>query len=228
MPPNAAPRALRAVLLDLDGTLLDTAPDLAAAANAMLAEQGLAPLPPGVIRGFIGRGIVHLVESCLQASGNPLACARLEPALRSFGTHYARLNGRDSRPYPGVPEALARLGAAGLRLACVTNKARAFTAPLLEKTGLAPYLDAVMTADQAGARKPHPAPFLRACEALGVAPAEATVIGDSANDAEGARAAGCRVLLVSYGYSEGRDVASLGAERVVATLGEAADLLLSA
>jgi phosphoglycolate phosphatase len=227
VPPNAASPALRAVLLDLDGTLLDTAPDLAAAANAMLAEQGLAPLPAGVIRGFIGRGIAHLVESCLQSSGSPLACARLEPALRSFGAHYARSNGRESRPYPGVPEALTRLRAASVRLACVTNKARAFTTPLLEKTGLAPYLDAVVTADQVGARKPHPEPFLHACRALAVAPAEAAVIGDSANDAEGARAAGCRVLLVSYGYSEGRDVRSLGADGVVTTLAEAAELLLT-
>jgi len=218
----------KAVLLDLDGTLLDTAPDIAAAANAMLAEQGLAPLAAEVVRGFIGRGIARLVESCLQATGSPLACARLEPALRSFGAHYARLNGRASRPYPGVPETLARLRAASLKLACVTNKARAFTVPLLEKTGLAPWFDTVVTADDAGARKPHPAPFLRACEALGVAPAEALVIGDSAYDAEGARAAGCRVLLVSYGYTEGRDVASLGADGVVATLGEAADLLLTA
>ncbi|HEX9183937.1 MAG TPA: HAD-IA family hydrolase, partial [Burkholderiales bacterium] len=111
---------------------------------------------------------------------------------------------------------------------CVTNKAHAFTAPLLDKTGLAPYFDVVVTSDQAGARKPHPGPFLHACKALAVAPAEAAVIGDSANDAEGARAAGCQVLLVSYGYSEGRDVASLGADGVVATLGEAVDRLLGA
>jgi phosphoglycolate phosphatase len=180
------------------------------------------------VRGFIGQGIAHLVESCLRQAGNPLACARLEPALRSFGAHYARVNGRESRPYPGVPETLARLRAASIRLACVTNKASAFTAPLLAKTGLAPFFDAVVTADQAGTRKPHPGPFLRACETLDVAPGEAMVIGDSANDAEGARAAGCRVLLVSYGYSEGSDVNSLGADAVVATLGEAADLLLAA
>jgi phosphoglycolate phosphatase len=218
----------RAALLDLDGTLLDTAPALAAAANAMLAELGLAQLPAGAIRDFIGGGIAQLVERCLQSAGESLACARLEPALRSFGAHYRRLNGRASRPFPGVPETLARLRAASIRLACVTNKASAFTAPLLAKTGLAPYFDAVVTADQAGARKPHPAPFLHACKALAVAPAEATVIGDSANDAEGARAAGCRVLLVTYGYSEGRDVRSLDADGVVATLGEAADRLLGA
>ena len=218
---------IKAVLLDLDGTLLDTAPDIAAAANAMLAEQGLGALPASEVREFIGRGIAHLVERCLQAAGQPLACARLEAALRSFGRHYERLNGCASAAFPGVIEGLERLRDAGLRLACVTNKAAAFTAPLLEKSALAAYFDAVVTADQVGARKPHPGPFLHACRALSAAPAEAAVIGDSANDAEAARAAGCRVLLVSYGYSEGRDVRSLDCDGVVATLEEAAELLLT-
>lgn len=217
---------LRAVLLDLDGTLLDTAPDLAAAANAMLAGQGLGPLPERVIRDFIGQGIPRLVERCLVAAGLALPCAQLETALRSFGAHYARHNGRSSVPYPDVLEALKRLRATPLKLACVTNKAAAFTAPLLEKTGLARFFDAVSTADQAGARKPHPAPFLHACRVLGVLPSEAVAIGDSANDAEGARAAGCRVLLVSYGYSEGRDVREIDSDGVVATLAEVADLLI--
>lgn len=192
----------------------------------MLAEQGLAPLPPATVREFIGGGILRLVERCLQSAGLPLPCDRLEPALRSFGAHYARLNGRASRPYPGVAEALERMRAASLRLACVTNKAGAFTVPLLEKTGLARHFDAVVTADAVGERKPHPGPFLHACRSLGVAPPQAAVIGDSANDAQGARAAGCPVVLVSYGYSEGRDVRALGAHAVVATLGEAASLLL--
>jgi len=218
---------VRAVLLDLDGTLLDTAPDLAAAVNAMLAEQGLDSLPEQAVRDFIGQGIARLVERSLVAAGLPLPCERLEHALRAFGAHYARLNGKASRPFPGVVEALERMRAAHLRLACVTNKAAAFTAPLLEKTGLAQQLDAVVTSDQVGARKPDPAPFLHACKLLQVTPAEAVVIGDSANDAEGARATGCRVLLVTYGYSEGRDVRSLDADGVVATLGEAADWLLS-
>ena len=217
----------KAVLLDLDGTLLDTAPDIVAAANAMLAEQGLGALPASEVREFIGRGIPHLVERCLQAAGEPLACARLEGALRSFGRHYERLNGRASAAFPGVIEGLERLRGAGLRLACVTNKAAAFTAPLLEKSGLAAYFDAVVTADQVDTRKPHPEPFLYACRALAAAPAEAAVVGDSANDAEAARAAGCRVLLVSYGYSEGRDVRTLDCDGVVATLEEAADLLLT-
>jgi phosphoglycolate phosphatase len=217
----------RAVLLDLDGTLLDTAPDIAAAANAMLAEQGLAPLPAATVRDFIGSGIPKLVERCLQAAGLPLACARLEPALRSFGLHYQRLNGAASRPFPGVVAALEHLRAAKLKLACVTNKAAAFTLPLLQKSGLAPLLDAVVTADQVGRRKPDPEPCLHACHTLGAAPGETTMVGDSANDAQAARAAGCRVLLVSYGYSEGRDLRTIDCDGIVATLGEAAERLLS-
>lgn len=216
----------RAVLLDLDGTLLDTVPDLAAAVNAMLAGQGLKPLPAAAIRDYIGKGIPHLVERCLVEAGLPLTCAQLEPALRAFGDHYRAFNGKSSRPYPGVVEGLQRLRAASLKLACVTNKARTFTTPLLEATGLAPLLDAVVTSDEVGRRKPHPEPYLHACKLLQVAPEEAVVIGDSANDAEAGRSAGCRVLLVSYGYSEGRDVRELGADAIGAEFRDAVDLLL--
>ena len=193
----------------------------------MLREQGLGPLPAETVRDFIGRGIARLVERSLEAAGLALPCERLEPALRRFAAHYAKLNGNASRPFPGVLEGLERMRRAGLRLACVTNEAAAFTLPLLDRTGLTALFDAIVTADQAGTRKPHPGPFLHACRTLGIAPAEAAVIGDSANDAEAARAAGCRVLLVSYGYSEGRDVRSLDSDGVVATLGEALELLLA-
>ncbi|MDH4095167.1 MAG: phosphoglycolate phosphatase [Betaproteobacteria bacterium] len=202
-------------MLDLDGTLLDTAPDLADAANAMLAGLGLKPLAAGVVRGFIGRGIPYLVERCLAEAGLPLACAQLEPALRSFGDHYRAFNGRSSRPFPGVLEGLEHMRQAGLKLACITNKAQAFTMPLLAACGVASLLDAVVTADQVGRRKPDPAICLHACRQLQVGPGDAVVIGDSANDAESGRAAGCRVVLVTYGYGEGRDVRELGADGVV-------------
>jgi phosphoglycolate phosphatase len=194
----------------------------------MLAGQGLAPLSEQTVRNLIGRGIPHLVEQSLVTAGLALPCERLEPALRSFGDHYRRLNGQASAPYPGVVESLARLRAAKLGLACVTNKAKAFTQPLLDKTGLAPLLDAVVTADEVGRRKPDPAPFLRACELLQAKPEEACVIGDSSYDAEGARAAGCRVLLVTYGYNEGRDVRELDSDGVVQTFGEAVERLIAA
>jgi phosphoglycolate phosphatase len=214
---------VKAVLVDLDGTLLDTAPDMAAAANAMLAEQGFPPLPTAVVREFIGSGVRALVERCLAASHLPMS----EKALESFRSHYGRLNGAAATPFPGVVEALGRLRAAGLRLACVTNKAAAFTLPLLEKSGIAGFLDATVTPDQAGRRKPDPEPFLHACRLLGTAPRESLVVGDSWNDAEGARAAGCPVLLVAYGYNEGRDVRSLDSDGVVGSFGEAAERALS-
>ena len=207
---------MKAVLLDLDGTLLDTAPELAAAANAMLADLGRAPLSAGTIRDFIGSGIHKLVERCLGA-------APTDEALARFAAHYDRLNGTMSRPFPGVLSGLQRLG--GFRLACVTNKAEAFTLPLLQKTGLSGYFDAVVTSDQVGKRKPHPEPFLHACRMLGVEPVEAVVIGDSANDAESGRAAGCAVWLVTYGYTEGRDVHAIPCDRLIASLDEAADSL---
>jgi phosphoglycolate phosphatase len=209
-------RAVRGVLLDLDGTLLDTAPEIAVAANAMLRDMGRLPLPAETIRDFIGSGIPKLVERCLGAPPT-------EQALARFRAHYERVNGTMSRPFPGVVESLKRLS--DLRLACVTNKAKAFTLPLLEKTGIRPYFDAVVTSDQVGQRKPHPEPFLHACKLLRVEPKEAVVIGDSANDAEAGRAAGCAVWLVTYGYTEGRDVRAIACDRLIASLAEAADSL---
>jgi phosphoglycolate phosphatase len=219
-------RGARAVLVDLDGTLLDTAGDLAAAANATLAEFGLALLPESTVRDFIGRGIAHLLRRCIEtSSGAAVEEAFFERALERFGLHYERLNGSAATPYPRAVEGLERMRDAKLPLACVTNKAARFTLPLLERAGVAALFDAVVTSDQVARRKPHPDPFLHACLRLGAAPANAVVIGDSANDAEGARAAGCRVLLVPYGYREGRALSEIDCDGVVATLADAAEAL---
>lgn len=215
------PRAVRAALVDLDGTLLDTAPDLAAAANAMLAELGLGALPDAQVRDFVGRGIGVLVERCLEAVG--AGQARHGEALEALSAHYDRTNGRSSTIYPGVVEGLAAMRRAGLALACVTNKAERFTLPLLERAGLASAFDAVVTADRVGKRKPHPEPFLAACRELGVVAVEAVVVGDSANDADAARAAGCAFLLVPYGYREGLPVDAIACDAVVDDLRAAAD-----
>lgn len=214
---------MKAALLDLDGTLLDTAPDIAAAANAMLAGEGFRTLPLSTVRGFIGSGLPKLVERSLHAVGAGLTEAR----LRDFTAHYERLNGSAAEPFPGVLEALKRFRAAKLRLACVTNKAARFTLPLLEKSRLARFFDSVVTPDEVGKRKPDPEPFRYACATLGVDAGESLVVGDSANDAAAARAAGCPVLLVSYGYSEGRDVRTIDCDGVIATLEEAAERLLA-
>lgn len=217
-------RLIKAVLIDLDGTLLDTVADLADAANAMLVELGRLTLPQDTIRDFVGKGIPHLVGRCLGYAGES-AAPDASAALAMFWRHYAAVNGRRARIYPGVLEGLQALRRAGLKTACITNKAAAFTVPLLEATGLAPLIDLTVSGDTLAEKKPHPLPFLYVCERFGVAPAEALVIGDSRNDVVGARAAGCPVFCVPYGYSEGEDVRDLGADAIVGTLEEAAGLI---
>ncbi len=213
--------AIRAVLIDLDGTLLDTVPDLADAANAMLAELGRLTLPTDTIRDFVGKGIPNLVGRCLGYPGESAAPDAVA-ALAVFKRHYAAVNGRKTRIYPGVLEGLRAMRAAGLKTACVTNKAAAFTEQLLAASGLAALLDMTVSGDTLPEKKPHPLPFLHICERFGIAPAEALVVGDSRNDVAGARAAGCPVFCVPYGYSEGEDVRDLGADAIVGTLEEAA------
>lgn len=216
----------RAVLLDLDGTLLDTAPDLAAAANAMLADLGFDLVPCEVVRDFIGQGVAHLVRRCLErAAGRVPGETVVEVALARFAEHYAQENGRAARVFPGVREGLDAMRVAGLALGCVTNKVTRFASPLLAATGLARYFLAVVCGDTTGKRKPAPEPFRYACAKLGAQPKDTVVIGDSANDAMGARAAGCRVLLVPYGYREGRSVRDIECDGIVATLLEAAQAL---
>ena len=203
----------RAVLVDLDGTLLDTAPELAAAANRMLGELGLPARSVEEIASYIGKGVPTLVRRAL-GDGQ----ARLQEALPIFERYYEEASGRQSVAYPGAREGIARLRAAGLALACVTNKPERFTLPLLERMGLAPYVDAVVCADRLARTKPDPLPFLHACKLLEVKPREALVIGDSANDVQAARAADIPVVCVAYGYTEGRAVDSLGADLVIADL----------
>jgi phosphoglycolate phosphatase len=223
---RAAHRVPRAALIDLDGTLLDTAPDIVLAANRTLGELGLAPLAAQRITDFIGKSIAVLVAKSLEASldGKPDE-ALYRKAQEIFAAHYERVNGQASTPYPGAAEGLAAMRAQGLKLACATNKLERFARPLIEKAGLAGAFDAIVTSDIAGSRKPEPGMFLHACRQFGVAPAEAVVIGDSDNDGEAARAAGCRFLLVPYGYREGKPVHEVRSDGVVATLLAAAALL---
>ncbi len=214
------------MLLDLDGTLLDTAPEIAAAAAEMLAELGLEPVPAPIVRDFIGKGIPSLVRRTLAASlGREPDERRVGSAIESFFFNYARQIGRAANPYPGVVEGLDSMRAAGLGLACVTNKTAQFTLPLLEATGLTAYFGTVISGDSVARKKPAADPVLAACNLLGVAPNEAVMVGDSANDALAARAAGCPVLLVPYGYSEGVDVQSIDCDGIVASLLHVAGLL---
>ncbi|MBI2295278.1 MAG: phosphoglycolate phosphatase [Betaproteobacteria bacterium] len=221
------PLRVKAVIIDLDGTLADTIPDLAVAANIMLRELGRPELPESLIRTFVGKGITMLVERALtgKLDGPAPDQAWFQRAMPIFERCYAEVNGQYTTVYPGVPEGLQALRAAELPLACVTNKAARFTAPLLEHLGIARYFSQVIAGDALPQRKPHPAPLLYACRRFGIAPREMLMIGDSVNDAQAARAAGCPVFCVTYGYNEGRDVRELDVDAIVPTLFEATRLI---
>jgi phosphoglycolate phosphatase len=209
---------VRAVLVDLDGTLLDTAPDLAASANRMLADLGLPSRTPQTIATYIGKGVPMLVSRALGAEQH-----FYERALPIFERYYAEESGRASSPYPGAREGIERMRALGLRLACVTNKPERFTRELLARTGFE--FDVLVCGDHVAHKKPDPEAVLLACERLDVGPGDAVFIGDSQNDVDAARGAGCAVWCVPYGYNEGRPAATLLCDRLVATLEEAARLL---
>ena len=220
------PLPVKGVTIDLDGTLLDTIPDLAAAANLMLAELGRPSLDVDVIRTFVGKGIPRLVERTLagdiDGAADPELMAR---ALPIYERHYVEVNGRHTTLYPGVKEGLDELKSRGLPLACVTNKSGRFTLPLLEKIGLAPYFATIVSGDTLARKKPDPDPLLHACDALDIAPRDMLMIGDSINDTQAARAAGCPVFCVTYGYNEGHDVRDLDTDALVDSLVEAAALI---
>ncbi len=214
------------VIVDLDGTILDTAPDLVAATNAVLDEIGRPALPFDRIVSFVGKGAEVLVHRALTDDLDGRAPADDHArAMALFKRHYLRENGRSARPFPGVVEGLTAFRDAGLRLACVTNKPAMFTEPLLRTTGLAPFFELVVSGDTLPARKPDPLPMHHVAAAFGMEPARILAIGDSLNDAAAARAAGMRVLAVPYGYNEGQDVRSLDVDGIVATLLDAARLL---
>jgi phosphoglycolate phosphatase len=214
----------RAVILDLDGTLLDTAADLAAATNLMMIELGREPLPQATVASYIGKGVEVLVHRALGGSLD----ARVDHDLHSRGhdafmRHYQVENGRHSRPYDGVVEGVAAMRAKGLRLACVTNKPKSFADPLLAHFGLAQCFELIVGGDTLPLRKPDPMPMLHVAQRFEVDPLKIVAIGDSLNDALAARAAGMPVFAVPYGYNEGRDVRTLDVDAVFDSLLIAAD-----
>lgn len=214
---------IRSVTFDLDGTLLDTIADLAAACDAMLVELGRPPLGVARVRRLVGKGMAVLVERCLAAVDGAAPDAALQArAVAAFRHHYAGFNGREAAEYAGVRAGLAAFRALGLPLAVVTNKPAAFTGPLLERAGLAEFFVVSVSGDTTANRKPHPEPILHACSILGVPPSANLHIGDSDNDLIAARAAGCRAFAVPYGYTEEGPVDTANCDALVSTLLEAA------
>ncbi len=184
---------IRAALIDLDGTLVDTVSEIAAAANAMLAAAGREPVSDDVAAQAVGEGSAVLVDRLM----GPGSSTQWLPV---FLEHYHTINGTTAGLYPQVREGLSALRDDGLKVACVTNKPRELIAKLFEVLGIASSFDAIVGGGDTVDKKPKPAPLLLACERMGVAPAEAVMIGDSQNDAIAAQAAGMRSLTVPYGY----------------------------
>ncbi|WP_301275644.1 phosphoglycolate phosphatase [Dechloromonas sp.] len=208
----------QSVTFDLDGTLLDTVPDLYESARRMLAEIGAPTRSESEIRNFVGQGVVVLVRRCLD-HGTPPDEAAMAEAVACFQQHYAAVNGEKTRIFPGVVEGLAAWASTGLPLAVVTNKPAAFTEPLLARLGLNRYFSAVISGDTTPHRKPHPAPLLEACARMGRPVANNLHIGDSKHDIETARNAGCKaVYCVPYGYNEGQTVSASDCDALVNSL----------
>lgn len=223
------PLCVKAVTIDLDGTLLDTIPDLAAAANMMLEELSRPTLDVTRIRTFVGKGIPRLVERALAGAIDGTADPELsQRALPIYERCYAGVNGRHTTIYPGVMEGLDELQARGFPLACITNKSERFTLPLLDRMNLSAYFSEVVAGDTLPKKKPDPLPLLHVCGKFGITPRDMLMIGDSLNDAQAARAAGCPVFCVTYGYNEGQDVRELDIDAIVASLFDATRLIQKA
>ena len=222
----AFPLPVSAVMIDLDGTLLDTIPDLAAAVNGMFDALGQKPLPLETITTYVGKGIPRLVERALARDINGHVDPRaMTEALPVFERVYTEINGRHTTIYPGVREGLELLRSAGFPLACVTNKAGAFTGPLLERMGLAEYFSLTVAGDTLPRKKPDPDQLLHACSHFAVPPSCMLMIGDSVNDVQAARAAGCPVFCVPYGYDEGHAVQNLEVDAIVGALSDCIPLI---
>ncbi len=223
--------SLRAAIVDLDGTMVDTLGDFEVALNRALADLDLPPVSRALVERTVGKGSEHLIRSVL---AHQLALPELkgvshgfdarsvdhlyEPAWQRYQHHYLAVNGQFAAVYPGVVAGLQQLRDAGWHLACLTNKPLAFAKPLLQDKGLAGFFTHVFGGDSFARKKPDPLPLLKTCEALGTLPAHTLMVGDSSNDAQAARAAGCPVVLVRYGYNHGEPVDGVVANAHVDTL----------
>lgn len=215
-----------AAIIDLDGTMVDTLGDFSEALNRMLQDLRLPAIAAGQIEQMVGKGSEHLLRSVLKhvlaLAGQASEATNIESlypaAWTSYQRHYLAVNGQHALVYPGVEEGLHALRHAGLRLACLTNKPTSFAVPLLRAKGLDGYFAKVFGGDSFEKKKPDALPLLKTCEALQSEPARTLMVGDSSNDAQAARAAGCPVVLVTYGYNHGLPVRTVDADGYVDSL----------
>jgi phosphoglycolate phosphatase len=231
---NSTHPRVDAAIVDLDGTLVDTLGDFVVALNLMLADLSLPAVNRATVLPLVGKGSEHLIKSVLalvdhaqsatQNIANGFAedstTARYDAAWRSYQRHYRAINGDFSSVYAGALEGLQQLQAAGLKLACLTNKPGAFARELLKRKALVGYFDRVFGGDAFERKKPDPLPVLKTCAALGTQPERTLMLGDSSNDARAARAAGCPVLLVTYGYNHGEPIRAVDADGWIDSLAD--------
>lgn len=213
-----------AVSFDLDGTLIDTAPDLGAAANMMLAMLGGRPLPDDQIPGLIGAGIDEFVKRVLTQSGVTPDAHLHETAATLFRNLYGQRVFQRSRVYPDVVMTLHSLRTIGLALCCVTNKERKFAHALLELAGISGFFGAVLCPARPEDRKPSPSLLYSACAQVEVEPIDMLLVGDSRTDIQAAHAAGCRVVAVDYGYHRDQPLEELRPDAIVSNLKEIMEL----
>jgi 2-phosphoglycolate phosphatase len=215
------PENIQGVLFDLDGTLLDSAPDLYAALLAQCAEEGVSPPPYAPVREVVSRGARAVLRCAFGERG--------EPALEALTPRYLQLYqdvmARQTRAFDGVDDLLARIEAHGLRWGIVTNKAAFLTDELVHRIGWASRASAVVSGDTLPVKKPDPAPVLLACERAGVAPAQCLFVGDDRRDIQAGAAAGLYTVAVSWGYLDGGDPQTWGADVVLDHPAELAELL---
>lgn len=204
----------RAVVFDLDGTLVDSAPDIAAALNVALGKAGHKALDLALVTSFVGGGARLLIERGLQACGEQAGATRIDEVYADFLAAYARDPAQLTKPYPGALAVLERLAAEGVRLGICTNKPADLTNAVLDQLTLTAFFVSVVAADGRLPLKPEPAMLRRALQELGVVANEAVMVGDSAADSGVAAAAGVRSVLLAHGYSHA-PVGSLGADVVI-------------
>jgi len=218
---------VEACMIDLDGTLVDTMGDFDAVVTLMLHDLGLPALGRVPLEGMVGKGSEHLIECVLTRQLKMVSKADVKPseaqlkqAWDIYQAHYKRVNGQASAVYPGVVEGLKGLAEKGLPLACLTNKPQDLAKSLLKQKGLSDFFSLVFGGDTFERKKPDPLPLLKTCEALGFAPHQVLMVGDSSNDAQAAQAAGCKVVLLSYGYNHGQPIRTVAADHHLDSLAE--------
>lgn len=216
------------VLIDLDGTLVDSAPDLAFCVDETLKQLGLPPQGLERVRDWVGNGVEKLIRRALSGDidGVPEE-ALLKRAMPVFLELYENNLAQRSRLYPGIREGIVLLKAQGIPLGCVTNKIARFTEPLLKHLGVRDEFGIVVSGDTLPQKKPHPAPLLHAAHFFGVTPGDSLMVGDSVHDVEAARAAGFQVVCVSYGYNHGADIRAAQPDAVIDSLLELPNLFNS-